>query len=370
MKSRIRILGLAAALFASSAAQAQFLGIFNGVTSAFTQVTGKLGNKITGGEKAKDIQAERDKFFSTAEAQMAGLDPAARQQLQATMAKSWSMAENSLLLANAQAQRAKDAPLIDLKQVARDTVGGLGAQVGMNSVFGGAGLGDVLKTATMDGVINGMGGQSSAGVATASRSGNYAAINGSLEGAVTGGVQAGANAAVAQGVTSSVSTGVSGLLGKLTGRGNSTFEASDATNPLSFLGKHPSELVGKDLYRENGFLGWKRIDASADLGAEAYAPITGDGPAKAAVFNYDKTTGSVTAAFRVLNADPGQFTNVVEAIAKQLGAAPRYASTGSVMRAVWESGAFVAADSAKVSAGWSAIVPQAYAAAGSAVASN
>lgn len=345
-------------------AHAQFLGILNGVTSVLNQATGKLGNKLTGGEQAKDIQAERDKFFATSDAQLAGLDPAARQQAQATLLKSWSFAENAMLLSNAQAKRAKDAPLVDFKQVARDAAGGLGVQVGMASVFGGAGLGDIVKSAAMDGVVSGVGGgESNSGVAVAQRRISPLGTGMSLEGAVT----AGASTAVAKTVSSSVSSGVGGLLGRLTG-GAGDFQASDEVHPLQFLGKHPSALSAKDLYRENGFLGWKRIDASAELGAEAYAPITGDGPAKAAVFNFDKGTGLVTAAFRVLSVEPAKFNAVVESYAKLLGAEPRYASTGAVLRAVWESGAFVSSDATKVNVGWSTLVPQAYAAAPPAVA--
>ncbi|ABM96939.1 hypothetical protein Mpe_B0161 (plasmid) [Methylibium petroleiphilum PM1] len=355
----------------SPASHAQLLGIFNGVTSMVNQATGKIGNKLTGGESAKDLQAERDKFFAQFEQQSAGMDPAAKVQLRGTMEKSWGMAENALLMSNAQAQAAKDAPLVDFKKVAADSMGGFATQVGMNSVFGGAGLGDVLSSATMDGVINGMGGQSGSAQAMASRAGSPGLLGTADVGsAVSSGVTAGATRAAAGTVTNSVSSAVGGFMGKLGFGGPREFEATDAVHPLTFFGKHPGELDAKDLYRENGFLGWKRIDASADLGAEAYAPITGQGPAKASVFNFDKATGKVIVAFRVLAVAPTDFSKVIEAYSKQLGAQPRYASTGSVLRAVWESGVFVAADSTKISAGWSHLVPQAYAAAGTPVAAN
>lgn len=361
---------VALALF-SPASHAQFLGIFNGVTSAVNQITGKIGNKLTGGESAKDVQAERDKFFANFAQQSAGMDEASKAQLRGTMEKSWSMAENALLMSNAQAQSAKDAPLVDFKKVAADSMGGFASQVGMNSVFGGAGLGDVLSTAMMDGVINGLGGQSGSAQAMAARAGSPGLLaTGDVGSAVYAGVSSGATRAAASTVSSGVSSAVGGFVGKFGFGEAREFEATDAVHPLTFFGKHPSELQAKDLYRENGFLGWKRIDASADLGAEAYAPISGQGQAKASVFNYDKATGKVIVAFRVLAVAPTDFNRVIEAYSKQLGAAPRYASTGAVLRAVWKSGVFVTADATKISAGWSHLVPEVYAAAGTPVASN
>jgi len=369
---RTKRLAAAAALglcLVSTASHAQFMGIFNGVASAVNQVTGKIGNKITGGETAKDIEAERQKFFSQFETQTAGMDAASKQQLMVSMEKSWGLTENALLMSNAQAQRAKDAPLLDIKQVALDSVGGFAAHAGLSAGLGG-GLGDVMRSATMEGVIDGLGGPAT-GAATM-RPGLPVAAAGDLGEATAAGITTGATGAVSKTVTNSVSSTVGGWAGKLGlgGAKSANFEATDALSPVLFLSKHPAELRAQDLYRENGFLGWKRIDASTDLGAEAYAPIAGDDRVKAAVFNYDKSTGLVIVAFRVLAVGPTQFTQVVEAYSRQLGAAPRYASTGSVLRAVWEGGAFVTADAEKVSAGWSHLVPAVYAAASGQVAAR
>lgn len=363
--SRLSLAATVALTLASTGAQAQMLGIFNGVTSVFSQVTGKIGNKITGGESAKDIQAERDKFFTNMEAQTAGMDPAAKTQLAATMEKSWGLAENAILMSNAQAQRAKDAPLIDFKQVAKDSMGGFSTGIGMASVFGNAGgIGDIMRSASMDGLVDGMGGDSNASGAMVNRLSAPAMAGKDVSAATSNGITAGVTGGAAATVRHSVGGAVSGLVGKLGfGKHAVTFEATDSVNPLTFFGKHPSELAAKDLYRENGFMGWKRIDSSADLGAEAYAPLAGDEHVKAAVFNYDKTTKQVNVAFRVLTVPITEFNKVVELMGAKFGEQPRYASTGSVQRAVWSSGAFVAADTTKISLGWSHLVPAIYAAA-------
>jgi hypothetical protein len=344
-----------AALFvvASQPAHAQFMGVFQGATSIFNQVTGKLGNKVMGGERAKDLQAERDAYFANADKQTAGLDADSRRQLLGTIEKSWALAENAILLSNAQAQAAKDAPLVDLKQVAKDSLGGFATGVSIASI-GATGVGDVLTSAAMDGVINGFGGQSSSAGAAVSRSLHPGLAGTSDVGtAMANGAQAGVTKAAAGAVSGSVSSTISGIAAKFGFGGPAPLEIGDAVNPLRFFDKHPGELLAKDLYRENGYIGWKRIDGSTAVGAEAYAPVTGKGAARAAVYNFDKETGQVTAAFRILNATPVDFNKVIDGYTKMLGAEPRYASSGAMLRAVWENGAFVTADETKVNAGWS-----------------
>lgn len=301
-------------------AHAQFMGIFQGVTNAVGQVTNKLTNRAFAGN-GDDLQDARDKFFGQLDAQTAGMDDASKKQYRAAVEKQWPALEQAILLKNAQQQRDKDAPLIDLRQVAGAAVGGVAMQVGMNNAISGAGGGmtDVLRSKAMGGLIDG--------------------------------TQSNVTAALTEGKSPAAVPASAADL---------DFTPINAVNPLTFLGKHPRDLNAKDLYRENGFIGWKRMEQ--DSGAEAYAPITGEGQAQYAVFNFDPQTGTTKAAFRVLKASPVAFTSAVTAYSKMLGAEPRYASAGSILRAVWESGAFVAADASKLSAGWSSLVPAVYAA--------
>jgi len=305
----------------SAPAHAQFMGIFQGVSNAIGQVAGKVTNRALAGN-GEDVQAAYDKFFGQIDAQTAGMNEASKRQHRAVLEKQWPTLENVILLKNAQIQREKDAPLLDVKQVAGAAIGGVAVQVGMNnaSFFGGGGMTDVMRSAAMGGILDG------------------------------------AQTKVTDAITKAGSATPASAA-------DLEFNPGAAVNPLIFLGKHPSDLQAKDLYRENGFMGWKRVDSGK--GAEAYAPITGEGQAHAAVYNFDPHTGAIKAAFRVLSASPVAFTTAVAAYSKMLGAEPRYASAGSVLRAVWESGAFVTADSAKLSAGWSSLVPGMYAFAGS-----
>lgn len=112
------------------------------------------------------------------------------------------------------------------------------------------------------------------------------------------------------------------------------FAIDESIDPLVFVGRHPKELLAKDLYRENGFLGWRRIEASPEPRTEAYAPVAGDAQVKASVYHYDQASGAVIAVFRLLAVVPTDFKKVVDALAAKLQAEPRYASEGAVLRAM------------------------------------
>lgn len=319
------------------------MGVFQGATSVFNQVTGKLGNKLMGGEKARDIQAEHDKLYANFEAQTAGMDPASKRQLAASMDKAWASVEDAILMSNAQAYRAKNAPLLDFKKVAADSMGGFATQTGMNSVLGGAGMTGVMRSATMNGIVDGLGGKP-----TGSRNTWVPMTNPMAAPSVGAAATSAAGNATGKAIGS-----MAGNSAKSYGNGSDEeFEVTDDVNPLLFLGKAPSELTWGDLYRENGFIGWKRIEKQP--GAEAYAQITGPDRVKAAIFNFSPKTGEMKAAFRILTVDPTQFNSVVTSMSNEFGE-PHYASSGSMLRATWPNGAFVTSDMEAIIVGWSAL---------------
>ncbi|MDR5798987.1 hypothetical protein [Caballeronia sp. LZ001] len=356
----------AAMLVSSAPAHAQFMGVFQAAMSVVNQATGKLGSKIMGADKPSDLEAERAKFFNAVETQTTGMDKASKAAFQAQLNNQWGSMENALLMRNAQLQHEKSAPLIDLKKVAQDAMGGMAVQMNISSITGGAGgIGDLMQGAAMNGIVSGVNGQPQG----ANQYARPVYHNGTMADAVTGGLTNGAGTAVSGAVSGAVKSAVDNVGGVF---GNSTsgdYEITEGNDPAVFFGKAPAELSAKDLYRENGNLGWKRLDGSV-AGAEAYAPIAGDEVAKAAVFNFDPATGQLKAAFRVLKATQVDFKKVVDAVSKKYQAQPRFASQGSVLRAVWENGMFVAADSTKVSAGWSSLVNSTYQKATPAVAMN
>lgn len=154
-----------------SGAHAQLNGLLGGVASVFGQVTNSVGGKLMASSQAVDLQAEREKFFASFDAQSAGMPASSKKQLLATMEATWQSAESAYLIENMRVQQAKDAPWVDFKKVAVDAVGGAAAQASMTSAFGSVGLADVMKSAAMDGVVVGVGGRPGAAV---SRVGKYA----------------------------------------------------------------------------------------------------------------------------------------------------------------------------------------------------
>lgn len=336
----------------ASTANAQFMGVFQGVTNVLTQVTGKIGNKVMGGENTKDIQAERDNFFSQLEVQTAGMSPEGKRAFLQSAEQQWGMAENAILMNNAQAVASRDAPLIDVGQAATAALGGVATQIGFSSI-GGTDLGQVMTSSALRGVVSGVGGQ-----------GNQVYV----PRAYGGGTDIGAVAAagVTNVVGNTVSSGVGGFVGGLFGGnkagalpGSKPFTEAKSVDPRDFFGFHPRETQAKDLYRNAGHYGWKRVETTAN--AQAYAPITGKGVARGAVFNFDPATGVVTAAFRVLGLQPIEFGQVVAAMNAHFGQPARFASAESIMRAVWEEGHFVINDGSRITVGWSASVPSIYA---------
>jgi len=349
VKVKLHVISLACALgVASMPSYAQFnlLGsVISGVTSGVSSALGQVGSKITGGEKPTDIQAERDKVFMQLEKQIAGMDPDTANAMRQNMEKTWSKLEFNLLMRNANIEAQKDAPLVDFGKVARDALGSAASTAGMQSAMGGNGLGSILQTAAIDGVAQGVGANSNA-------SSMHVQLAGHSVSDIGQSLQHGANAVAASGVKSSVSNVVAGLT---KGKENvsSTIKVTEKTHPLRFFGKHPEQVDGSALYREKGFLGWRRVEAAPDGSAQAYAPVAGKWEAKAAVFNIDPVSGKLTAAFRVIDGSAVDFMKAVEGYTQMLGSEPTYASVGATVRAVWPTGAFVAADEHKLTAGWS-----------------
>lgn len=344
-------------LLMAAPAHAQLMGIFQGVSSVLTQVTGKLGNKVMGGETTKDIQVERDNFFAQLEVQTAGMSPEGKRSFLQSAEQQWRMAEDAFLMSNAQAVASREAPLIDVGQVATAAIGGVATQIGFNSI-GGADLGQVMTSSALQGIVGGVGGQPSAVYVPRPHGG--------------GDIGAAAVASVASGVGTSVGAGLGGFVGGLLNGGKASgpagtkpFKDAKAVDPRDFFGSHPKDTVAKDLYRNAGHYGWKRIETVP--GAQAFAPITGRGIARGAVFNHDEATGAVTAAFRILSLQPIDFGSVVVAMNEHLGQPARFASADKIMRAVWEEGHFVINDGSRITVGWSAAVPPIYAKAVSAV---
>jgi hypothetical protein len=336
---------------AAQPAQAQlFSGILSGVTSVVNQVGSKVGSSLSAA-RPHDIEAERDKFFATLDQQLAGVDPAARQQLKGTASAQWGMAENALLVQNAQLQKQKDGPLVDFGKVARDAAGGVSSQLGMNSMFGGGGIAEVVGGSALDGLV--------AGVAdTTPVNGRAMRANVRVPGmgpanpaALAGGV----GTAVSAGVGTTIGTTVGNMARQMMGSGPAVYAFPETADPRSFLGQEPGRLAARDLYRENGFIGWKLVDGSPAGGAAAFAPVLGDDHVKAAVFTVDKQSGAVNAAFRVLKVPASDFTRVVEGLEAYLKKKASYASSGNTLRAVWDDGSFVTADATRVCVGWSVL---------------
>ena len=298
-------------------AQAQFLGVFNGVSNVIGQVTSKATSSLLAG-KGEDLQEAHDKFFGQIDAQTAGMDAAAKANHRKLIEQQWPSMEQALLISNAQLQKKKEAPLLDIGEAANAAVGGAVSQAGLNAAISApfAGTGGSILSGAMGDIMN------------------------------------------------TARTASSALVSKIVD-GNSPSAPSDLNfkpgkelHPLQFLGSHPSTLNVDELYRENGFLGWKRMEQSND--AAAFAHILGEGQAQYAVYKHDAQTRAMTSAFRVLKVSPAAFSAAVTEFADMLDAQPRYASQGSMLRAVWASGAFVTADSEKISVGWSQMAADTY----------
>lgn len=335
---------------AAQPAHAQlFSGILSGVTSVVNQVGSKVGTSLSG-TKPLDIEAERDKFFATLDKQLAGVDPAARQQLKGTASAQWATAENALLVQNAQLQKQKDGPLVDFGKVARDAAGGVSSQIGMNSMFGG-GIADTVGGSALDGLVAGVADTTPVN-ARAMRA--HVRVPG-MGPASPAALASGVGSAVSAGVGSTVGATVGNLARQMMGSGPAAYAFPETADPRSFLSQVPGRLAGKDLYRENGYIGWKLVDGSPASGAAAFAPVLGDEHVKAAVFTVDKQSGAVNAAFRVLKVPASDFTRVVEGLETYLKKKAFYASSGNTLRAVWEDGSFVTADASRVCVGWSVL---------------
>lgn len=308
----IRALALAGALLLpfSARPQVSLISLLPGVTNVVGQAAGNISNRMFSGD-AVDLQAAYDKFM----ADMASQTQGRAADYRTLIDKHWSLTEQAILLRNAKLQGDKDAPIVDFNKAAKATVGGL------------------VDSAS------GVGGSIAAGATSA--------ISNSLLAGVKQGVLGGSKS------TSSAFTPVEPTALDL------DFVPSERVHPLLFFGKHPRDLNAKDLYRDNGYLGWRRLEYDDE--AAAFAHITGQDPqALYAVFNYDAETGNMKSAFRVLKVSPAAFTSVVTTYRATMGD-PRYASEPTVLRAIWENGAFVTADAERLSVGWAASVPYMFA---------
>jgi hypothetical protein len=174
-----------------------------------------------------------------------------------------------------------------------------------------------------------------------------------------------ATTAVGSVAATGVQDAVAGAVGGALSPGQSvkgSIELTDDLDPSKFLGKTPAELKSADLYRENGFIGWKRIEQKD--AAQVYAPVMPDKVIKAAVYGSDPTSGRVVSAFRVLNASVTSFGPLVTQVTEREKQNPKYASGGTALRAVWPSGTFLTADGNQVYLGWSEQAAQMFSAAG------
>lgn len=318
-------------------------GVARGVTSTIGQVGSGLGKRLFAKDKRVDLEAERSRFFGEIEAQAASLDPAARSALLSSLESQWSTLEAGLLMSNAQATQELKKPLIDVKRVALDVAEGALVQAQVVGVAGGLDLDGMLSGAAVQGVIEGFAGDDISGTVFVPGAGPKGT---SVADAATGA----AGAVLAQGVQDTTAKAVNGMRGN--GEGQIVrFKLSDDTNPARFLGLHPETLNARDLYREFGFIGWKRFQHTETL--QVYVPVIPDPATKAELFVIDASSGQVLSAFRILKTTAASFGPLVDQLTTQERSSPRYASGGSELRAVWDSGVFLTADSQQVGLGWS-----------------
>lgn len=340
-----------AGLFAPSA-QAQMLGaLISGMGSALTQVVSKAGSALVRQNPA-DLEVEREKFYANLEKQAAGLDPTSRQIFLNGAAEKWTTAENAFLLQNARLHAEKQGPLIDFGRVAKDAAGAASAQFQMTGAIGQSGISEVVGSSALSGIVSG---------ATDTPAANPYELRAGVYNYMTTGtggmadrVNSNVNAAVATGVGSAVSGAVRQAMA---GGGSATpFKFPEAADPRSFLGKQPSALSARELYREHGFVGWKMVDGSLEKGAMAFSPVAGDEHVQAAVYSFEPRTGAINAAFRVLTVAPAEFMNVVQGLEAFVRQKARFASSGNTLRAIWDDGTFVTADATRICVGWSQLV--------------
>ncbi|MFM0341989.1 hypothetical protein [Paraburkholderia fungorum] len=94
---------------------------------------------------------------------------------------------------------------------------------------------------------------------------------------LTNAMTSGATTAAGNAAGSVISNTVSSAIGKLSGQLGSSdageYTITEANDPGVFFGKPPAEIDAKDLYRENGFLGYKHLDNGGVKGTDAYAPV-------------------------------------------------------------------------------------------------
>jgi hypothetical protein len=337
------VAGLALAS-ATAHAQMSGLGVARGVASAVGQIGSGLGKKLLAKDKRVDLEAERARFFGEIEAEAASLDPEARSALLASLESQWAMAETQMLIANAQADRERKAPLIDVKRVALDAVDGALVHAEVVGVAGGLDLGGILSGAAVRGVVEGFSddGERSYGSAT-----SPTGLSGlSVADAATDV----AGAALADGVRGAVSDAVGGLRSD-SGAAGTRFKLTEDIDPLRFLDQAPVSLDAAALYRQYGYIGWRRVERTETL--QVFAPVLPDPVTKAVVIITHAESGAVISAVRVLKTTAASFGALVEQLTEREKAPPRYASSSNQLRALWPSGVFVAADARQVTLGWS-----------------
>jgi hypothetical protein len=346
LAAALRVAIVASLAFASGAAQAQMgsWGVARGVASAIGQVGSGLGKKLLAKDKRLDLEAERTRFFGEIEKQAASLDPDARSALLASLESQWAIAETQMLIANAQATRERKAPLIDVKRVALEAVDGALVQAEVVGVAGGLDLGGMLSGAAVRGVVEGFSDDVEQTYGSAMAPAGFGGLS------VADAATDAAGTALAQGVRSAVSDTVSGLRGD-SGVGAAKFKLTEDIDPLRFLDQVPGTLNARDLYRDYGFIGWRRVEHTDTL--QVFAPVLPDPVTKAVLFVTSATEGEVISAVRVLKTTAASFGGLVEQLTARENAPPSYASSGTQLRALWPSGVFVAADAKQVTLGWS-----------------
>lgn len=155
----IAIASMFAVAASGASAQSFGFGLLKAGTNILSNATGKLFNTDT----PTDIEAEHEKFMAQFEETTKGMSEADKAGLRRTLDAQWDAIEGRLLVRNAQVAHQKSAPIIDLKAAALDVAGATALGANLNAgVFGDAGIGSLMQSAALNGVVDGLGGQGTA----------------------------------------------------------------------------------------------------------------------------------------------------------------------------------------------------------------
>lgn len=350
----IAIASMFAVAASGASAQSFGFGLLKAGTNILSNATGKLFNT----DKPTDIEAEHEKFMGQFEETTKGMSDADKAGLRRTFDAQWDAIEGRLLVRNAQVAHQKSAPIIDLKAAALDVAGATALGANLNAgVFGDAGIGSLMQSAALNGVVDGLGGQGTANqtagiIGMRSNASAMGAMSAGLVPNVGAMAQTAAVQAVAAPVTNAVSGKVSAWVGGFLGGQTAPAGINESVAPTNFFGKHPQELTRASVKREAGLIGWKRIQKADDGALEVYAPVMPEDAFKAVVFTFDQA-GAVVGAFRMLKGGLTDFRPYADEAGKMVGTSPTFAGGDGVLRALWSDGTFLAADATTMSFGWS-----------------